>query len=595
MPWPGVVRLCLRHPSCDRVGDVEMLNRLVRLVSRCLNPPESDPDAYVPEITYERQAWLARRRGIAPDIERGVYPFGGVKLTSADVEWLLVTHDDLGSVEWSPPVRDGSSRTGLDLRGADLRGENLSGLLLTRLIGGLEKGEWNTATPEQREAAAVHLEEAQIRGAHLQGAQLCGAHLERAHLFDAHLEQAELVGAHLERALLVGAHLEEADLHRAYLEGAQFDRAYLGPLAQERFTGAFLDSAHLDMASFREADLTKAIIRWTHLSGVDFFRARLGGADLESSFFGGRVMDEEDLRRVRRWEKDFPEVIRPANLRYASFTEETRIMGVSGSVSLGEPVYGYASLLSVHWDGLDLTTVDWLSITVLGDEREALEQKRANRQIVQGNRAYARSNTRKLVRSSWRTVTSGRCGRYLRALRWLRRERRKVLRMHKGVSRNTERDAYRRAVRAHRQLATELRNQGMNEEADEFSYRAQRLQREVLLREQRYEFWLVSYTNNLVAGYGYRLWRPLGCYAIVITACAVLYYVLGGSPLLELDGKRVIDVLAESVNAFHGRGLSSGDMASGDPRKVVGAVEAFIGLVVEITLIVTLTQRLFGK
>src|SRR5260221_8252627 len=46
-----------------------------------------------PEIEEERQAYLTERRVVEPDIERGTYPFrdenGGIKLTRADVEWLL--------------------------------------------------------------------------------------------------------------------------------------------------------------------------------------------------------------------------------------------------------------------------------------------------------------------------------------------------------------------------------------------------------------------------------------------------------------------------------------------------------------------------
>ncbi len=45
-----------------------------------------------PEIDTERQRYLAERRAIAPDIEQGIYPFRGIKLSRADVEWLLATH-----------------------------------------------------------------------------------------------------------------------------------------------------------------------------------------------------------------------------------------------------------------------------------------------------------------------------------------------------------------------------------------------------------------------------------------------------------------------------------------------------------------------
>src|SRR5438552_18969585 len=42
-----------------------------------------------PEVDLERQAFLTERRSITPDIEKGIYPFKDIKLSRADVEWLL--------------------------------------------------------------------------------------------------------------------------------------------------------------------------------------------------------------------------------------------------------------------------------------------------------------------------------------------------------------------------------------------------------------------------------------------------------------------------------------------------------------------------
>src|SRR3989442_6463099 len=71
-----------------------------------------------PEIGPERQEQLTRCLATTPDITRGIYPFKGMKLSRADVEWLLAIHangDDprVGSDEQQ-------HRQGLDLRGADL-------------------------------------------------------------------------------------------------------------------------------------------------------------------------------------------------------------------------------------------------------------------------------------------------------------------------------------------------------------------------------------------------------------------------------------------------------------------------------------------
>src|SRR6266567_5159042 len=70
-----------------------------------------------PEIDAERQMYLSQRRNIIPDVQKDIYPFSGIKLGRADVEWLLATHEN-GPVD----LRDESQswRRGLDLRGADL-------------------------------------------------------------------------------------------------------------------------------------------------------------------------------------------------------------------------------------------------------------------------------------------------------------------------------------------------------------------------------------------------------------------------------------------------------------------------------------------
>ncbi len=166
-----------------------------------------------PEIDVEHQAYLAERRAISPDIQKGVYPFrdenGGIKLTRADVEWLLATHESggyQGPVDWSDPKQ--RTRDGLDLRGADLRGINVRDLPLAKLRGGLSRDDWHVAPTLHREMAAVHMEETLASRVHLEGAELRTTHYE----------QADIEGAHLEAANLRDAHFQGADLRRAFFD-----------------------------------------------------------------------------------------------------------------------------------------------------------------------------------------------------------------------------------------------------------------------------------------------------------------------------------------------------------------------------------------
>ncbi len=162
-----------------------------------------------PEISSERQQYLAERRSITPSIEQGIYSFKGIepKLNRADVEWLLATHENgRGPVDWNDPAR--RNRQGLDLRGAELRAVDLHNLPLTCIRGGLGGNELNNVTTEQSEKAAIHL--------------------ENTNLVETHLEEAYLYHAHIEGANLSKAHLEGADCRRTNLEGSNLSQAYLG-------------------------------------------------------------------------------------------------------------------------------------------------------------------------------------------------------------------------------------------------------------------------------------------------------------------------------------------------------------------------------
>ena len=98
-----------------------------------------------PEIHTERQQFLTNRLATIPDIKQGIYPFKDIKLTRADIEWLLANHENgRGPVDWADEQQ--RERLGLDLRGADLRHVDLRKLPLTRMLGGLSRRKWQAAT-----------------------------------------------------------------------------------------------------------------------------------------------------------------------------------------------------------------------------------------------------------------------------------------------------------------------------------------------------------------------------------------------------------------------------------------------------------------
>jgi len=434
-----------------------------------------------------------------PNIKEGVYPFGKMKLSRADVEWLLATHENgRGPVDWSDEKQ--RDRKGLDLRGADLRGEgekhfvDLTYLPLSQLIGALSSDEWDNATEQKRSLAFVHLERANLSKAHLEGAHLSRAHLEGADLSEARLEGAHLWWTHLEGSNLWGVHLEEAHLSEAHLEGADLHWANL--------QRAFLNNANLGEARLNEA----------HLEGAD-----LSGANLQRANLTGIVL---------------------ANEKYVG-----------------------PRLVDVQWEGTNITVVEWSQITTLDDEYEA---------------------------------------------------RRKMMRIG-GKKQNYHRlNDYKTAVRAYRQLMVVLQAQGLNEDAARFIYRAQVLQKEVFwfhmiqdnipfrIRISMLWNWLFSWFMFLIAGYGYRFWRTFLAYLTVISGFAALYYSYG---IHDIDAHNKpgphhlswCEAFVVSMTAFHGRGFFVGTFSPGDPQALVAALEAFVGLLIEVIFIATLTRRLFTQ
>jgi uncharacterized protein YjbI with pentapeptide repeats len=220
-----------------------------------------------PEIDIERQKYLAERRCITPDIEQGIYPFKGIKLSRADVEWLVVTHENgRGPIDWNDKSQ--REREELDLRGADLRSTDLQNLPLARLRGALKWREGpNPASEysERRKAAEILLEGANLKQAHLEGAILTGVHLEKAELERSYLGEAYLIRVHLEGAFLDEAHLERANLTGAYMEGAFLRKVHLG------------DENHIGprLVDIQWGNTNLAIVDWAQVNLLDDeYRAR---------------------------------------------------------------------------------------------------------------------------------------------------------------------------------------------------------------------------------------------------------------------------------------------------------------------------------
>jgi uncharacterized protein YjbI with pentapeptide repeats len=259
-----------------------------------------------PEIPEERQKELEQYRTIVPDIKKDTYPFRGIELTRADVEWLLATHENgLGPVDWRNKSR--KERQGLDLRGALLAGIDLSDLPLTRTIGGIPRNSWLSTTPKQKEAAAIHLKDAILSRAHMEGSELGGAHLERANCYKAHFEYSFFRDAYLGRAYFRQSYLVGANFRLARLQGTNFRYA---DLQRAVLKEAFMDSAttlsDAIIGNGNENGIVTADVRWNdaNLAVVDWSRLKISGDEyraknsLEHDEIGEHSMEKEQLSHL---------------------------------------------------------------------------------------------------------------------------------------------------------------------------------------------------------------------------------------------------------------------------------------------------------
>ena len=356
----------------------------------------------------------------------------------------------------------------------------------------------------------------------------------------ADLHETNLHGLPLARVNLSEAHLERVDLQWAHLEGAYLSGAYLqeANLRWAHLEETHLSRAHLEGAKLAEAHLERTGLQWTHLGGADLSGAHLEGANLSNAHLEEANLSKAHLEGAylsgAHLEGAFlnETYLGGADLRESFFDSATQLI----NIALKDEKLGFVSLADVRWGDTNMAVVNWSSVKVLGDESKAQQQRNDDSETE---------------------------------LYW-----------------------YRRAVRANRQLAVVLRDQGLNEEADYFSYRAQMLQRVVWRLRRRPLKFVLSWFLFLLAGYGYRPLRSVLWYLVIIIGFALAYHTFGHLSLWPPDA------FVYSLTSFHGRGFFPGlehRTSLHDPLVMLAALEAVVGLLIEISFIATFTQRFFGK
>jgi hypothetical protein len=297
------------------------------------------------------------------------------------------------------------------------------------------------------------------------------------------------------------------------------------------------------------ANLSGIDLHHVNLSGIDLRRANLSGARLADTNLSGALLNGANLSGAGLFDANLSGVdLFDANLGGA-YLVRANLSGArlsnahmdATTVLLDTRLSDHTFLADAVWNGVPLTRLNWQELTVLGEERVARQAKDRD-----GKRKDSETRLRE----------------------------------------------YADAVLASRQVATVLRSQGLNEHADRFAYRAQLLQRQVLRRQGKLGRAFGSWLLDVVSGYGYRWNRTLITYLLVIGVFAVAYWLLGPTAghTFAPDGALVF-----SVTSFHGRGFFPGGLELENWLARLAALEAVLGLFIEITFIATFTQRFFAR
>ena len=312
-----------------------------------------------------------------------------------------------------------------------------------------------------------------------------------------------------------------------------------------KFSGVRVDLRHAGLSgiNFSGVRLDRA-----DLSGANLGMANLTGASLYDANLSGTILQQANLSG--------------ANLKAVKLSNETNLEMVIFD--------NHTRMVDIDWNGVKLTQVDWELMDRLGDDYYA-----DLRHSTQGVRLDTSARL-------WR---------------------------------------YQDAARANRQLALVLREQGLNGYADRFNFRAQVMERKAAWREiwipsrtwdtpfpwtvnkprtirwrgQKAAGYLIMLLLEIMAGYGYRLWRIAAAYGLVLLAFAVIFLSLGvhshsGEPGIQAFW----DSLLVSLSAIHGRTFFE-QVGAWSPDAWVAAIESVFGIVIEGIFVAMLIQRFFSR
>jgi uncharacterized protein YjbI with pentapeptide repeats len=347
----------------------------------------------------------------------------------------------------------------------------------------------------------------------------------------------------------------QAELDAAYERQKGSDSPYKGVkiqtlgelqwiLRRRQWSVAFIVPEGMERANFREADfrfanLSGACFDYMDLSRARLLRANLCGSTFRQTKLGGSGLFEADLSG--------------ANLRGCYLDEQTNLndIRISSQTMLGE----------IHWNGASILRVPWNTLQQHGFLRLG-DEDRIPQPVTQ------RDDEGAIIK-------------------------------HRPKTRAESVQAIRDAARAYASVSQELYNQNLRGIAAQFRLREHRLERRALFKARKPGSLLAgmgSWLLDLVSGYGELPSRTFVAYVLVVLFFSLLDYLVtntirGSTTIVHLSWD---ESLVLSLTSFHGRGFFPGYLQLNDWVARIGAVEAVIGLFIELILIATFSRRFLG-
>lgn len=417
--------------------------------------------------------------------------------------------------------------------------------------------------------SSLHLEGAILDGAYLQHATLFLVWLTAARLQNAQLSSANLAGAHLE-----GANLSNSQLPSAVLAGTRLDRVNLtgANLEGANLSKAHLESGNLSNANLDWSDLTSAQLRDADLHGAHIERANLSGADLERADLRKACLDHSDLDGANLEQANLSEVsAQRASLRMARLQNSSLYRGTLEHVNLFGAHLEGANLIQIHLNDADLRLTVLDSSTRLN---EAVLTGVSLDQAILGNTNLSdvEWGIVPLLGDEWAANKSYGYGHWQKPSLYRAKQ-------------------YQAAARAYRMLAINLQSQGIAKASDHYSYRCQVMHRKHLWHQRHWGGYLWQSFLSLSTGYGYRLWRIIAAYGLIVVIFAALYLIFGQEPL---NWRTARDTLQVSFNAVHGRVIFV-QFQLGTWPSWLETFESIIGIGIEAIFVAALIQKLFSR